>query len=82
MSFSGTSSSDDNRGQSTGESVWRLHSVSVVVAPCDSRLNVSAKYTNSNARKENEIHLLDNAGNPIYSINHTNQLSIFDLPIK
>jgi hypothetical protein len=43
---------------------------------------VSAKYTNSNARKENEIHLLDNAGNPIYSINHTNQLSIFDLPIK
>ena len=57
MSFSVSLSSDDNGGQSTGERVWRSHSVSVVVVPCASRLDVSAKYTNSNRRKENEIHL-------------------------
>ena len=55
MSFSVSSSSDDNGGQSTGGSVWRSHSISV--DPCASKLDVSVKYTNSNTRKENEIHL-------------------------
>ena len=55
MSFSVSASSDDNGGQSTGEIVWRSHSVSL--DPCASRLDISAKYTNSNTRKDNEIHL-------------------------
>ena len=49
-------------GQSTGENVWRSHSVSV--DPCASRLNVRAKYPNSNPRKEIEIHLYDNVSDP------------------
>ena len=55
MTFSVSSSTDDNGGQSTGESVWGSHSVSV--EPCALRLDVRAGYTNSNTRKDNEIHL-------------------------
>ncbi len=60
------SSCPDDVGQSTGENVWRLHSVD----PCASILDITTIYP-SNTRKDTETHLKGNKGNLISLINRT-----------
>jgi len=60
---------DDEGGQSTGENVWRLHSVD----PYASKPDTVTKYP-SNTRKKTNIHLKDEDGNltfrQIIPVNH------------
>ncbi len=72
-----SSSPDDDGGQSTDEKAWRSHSID----PCTSIPDTIA-IDPSNTRNEPEIHLDDDNGDLIYSINRTSKLSIFDLPIS